>query len=56
MRKLLFWTGRCFWKGAKRFKVDVEGWAEERREGRDILARINPTPLGGVNMFLMCGI
>jgi hypothetical protein len=25
-------------------------------EGRDILSSINPTPLGGVNMFLISGL
>jgi len=38
-------------KNAKRIKVGVEGWAEEGREGGDILSRINPILLGGVNMF-----
>jgi hypothetical protein len=46
----------CFWKSAKQIKVDVESWTEKRRLGRDILSRINPIPLGGVNMFLISGL
>jgi len=38
--------------GAKRFKVDVEGWEEEKREGGDNLSRINPIPLGGGSIVL----
>ena len=39
-------------KNAKLIKVDVEVWAEEECcEDRDILSRINPILLGGVNMF-----
>jgi hypothetical protein len=35
-----------FWfTNAKRIKVDVEGWAEEGREDRDILSR-KSNPLG----------
>jgi hypothetical protein len=43
-------------KGDKRIKVDIDGWAEEERDGGDILLRINPIPLGGVNMFLISGL
>ena len=31
---------------SKRIKVDVEGWAGEGREDRDILSRIRSIPLG----------
>ena len=34
-------------KNAKLIKVDVEVWAEEECEDRDILSRINPISLGG---------
>jgi hypothetical protein len=33
-------------KNAKLIKVDVEVWAEEECEDRDILSRINPISLG----------
>jgi hypothetical protein len=33
MGKLLFKPDGCFWKETKRIKVDIDGWAEEGREG-----------------------
>jgi hypothetical protein len=37
-------------------EVGVEGWAKEGHEGRNILSSINPTPLGGANLFLISGL
>jgi len=43
-------------KNAKRGKADAEVRAEGGCEGRNILSRINPIPLGGVHMFLKSGL
>jgi hypothetical protein len=46
---------RKFLKECKMYQIDVEGLADDGRERREIISRINLIPLGGVNMFLISG-